>query len=73
MVIKFDKKEKKTICFNSISSNHCWVWYTPFILTNQRETFTLQDEKSKNQYTIDVIYDDETNRILCNESSSLYK
>ena len=27
-----------------------------------------QDEQNRNQYTIDVIYDDETNRILCNQN-----
>ena len=68
MVIKFDKKRRRL--FVLILSLLIIVGYgiRSFILTNQRETFTLQDEKSKNEYTIDVIYDDETNRILCNES-----
>ena len=39
-----------------------------FRLTNQRETFSIKDTKNKNEYTIDTIYDDETNRILCNQS-----
>ena len=68
MVINFDKKRRRIfviILSLLIIIGSC---IRTFILTNQRETFTLQDEKNKNEYTIDVIYDDETNRILCNES-----
>ena len=68
MVIKFDKKRRRLffiiLCLLAILGT-CLRTY---ILANQRETFTLQDEKNKNEYTIDVIYDDETNRILCNQT-----
>lgn len=68
MVIKFDKKRRRlfVIILSLLVIVGCSV--RNFILTNERETFTLQDEKNKNEYTIDVIYDDETNRILCNET-----
>ena len=68
MVIKFDKKRRRlfVIILSLLVILGCSV--RNFILTNERETFTLQDEKNKNEYTIDVIYDDETNRILCNET-----
>lgn len=68
MVIKFDKKRRRlfVIALALLIILGCTI--RTFILSNQRETFTLQDEKNKNEYTIDVIYDDETNRILCNES-----
>ena len=68
MVIKFDKKRRRLFVIILALLIIIGGAIRAFILTNQRETFTLQDEKNKNEYTIDVIYDDETNRILCNES-----
>lgn len=68
MVIKFDKKRRRLFFIILALLIIIGGSIRTFILTNQRETFTLQDEKNKNEYTIDVIYDDETNRILCNES-----
>lgn len=68
MVIKFDKKRRRLFVIILALLIIIGGGLRTFILTNQRETFTLQDEKNKNEYTIDVIYDDETNRILCNES-----
>ena len=68
MVINFDKKRRRLffiiISFLIIIGGSIRI----FILNNQRETFTLQDAKDNTEYTIDVIYDEETNRILCNES-----
>ena len=68
MVIKFDKKRRRLfiIILSLLIIVGCLI--RNFILTNERETFTLQDIKNRNEYTIDVIYDDETNRILCNET-----
>lgn len=68
MVIKFDKKRRRLFVVILALLIIIGGSIRTFILTNQRETFTLKDEKNKNEYTIDVIYDDETNRILCNES-----
>lgn len=68
MVIKFDKKRRRFFVIILALLIIIGGATRTFILTNQRETFTIQDEKDKNEYTIDVIYDDETNRILCNES-----
>ena len=68
MVIKFDKKRRRFFCIILALLIIIGGATRTFILTNQRETFSIQDEKDKNEYTIDVIYDDETNRILCNES-----
>ena len=68
MVIKFDKKRRRLFVIILALVIIIGGATRTFILTNQRETFTIQDEKNKNEYTIDVIYDDETNRILCNES-----
>ena len=64
MVIKFDKKRRRlfVIILSLLVILGCSV--RNFILTKERETFTLQDEKNKNEYTIDVIYDDETNRCV---------
>lgn len=68
MVIKFNKKRRILFAITVAFLIIIGIGINTFILTNQRETFTIQDEKNKNEYTIDVIYDDETNRILCNES-----
>lgn len=68
MVIKFDKKRRRILVIILALLIIIGGAIRTFIHTNQRETFTIQDEKNKNEYTIDVIYDDETNRILCNEN-----
>lgn len=68
MVIKFDKKRRRLFVIILALLIILGGSIRTFILSNQRETFTIQDSKDKNEYTIDVIYDDETNRILCNES-----
>lgn len=68
MVIKFDKKRRRLFVIIVALLIIIGGSVRTFVLTNQRETFTLQDEQNKNQYTVDVIYDDETNRILCNQS-----
>lgn len=68
MVIKFDKKRRRLFVIVLALLIILGGAIRTFILSNKRETFSLQDEKNKNEYTIDVIYDDETNRILCNES-----
>ena len=68
MVIKFDKKRRRLLVIILALLIIIGGAIRTFIHTNQRETFTIQDEKNKNEYTIDVIYDDETNRILCNEN-----
>ena len=68
MVIKFDKKRRRLFVIIVALLIIIGGSVRTFVLTNQRETFTLQDEQNRNQYTVDVIYDDETNRILCNQS-----
>ena len=68
MVIKFDKKRRRLFVIIIALLIIIGGSVRTFVLTNQRETFTLQDEQNRNQYTVDVIYDDETNRILCNET-----
>lgn len=68
MVIKFDKKRRRLCVIILALLIIIGGSIRTFMLTNQRETFTFKDEKNKNEYTIDVIYDDETNRILCNQS-----
>lgn len=68
MVIKFDKKRRRLFVIIIALLIIIGGSVRTFVLTNQRETFTLQDEQNRNQYTVDVIYDDETNRILCNQS-----
>ena len=68
LVIKFDKKRRRLFVIIVALLIIIGGSVRTFVLTNQRETFTLQDEQNRNQYTVDVIYDDETNRILCNQS-----
>lgn len=68
MVIKFDRKRRRLFFIILALLVIIGGSIRTFIQTNQRETFTIKDEKDKNKYIIDVIYDDETNRILCNES-----
>ncbi len=68
MVINFNKKKRRLFVIALSLLVIIGSFIRTYILTNQRETFTIQDEDNKNEYTIDVIYEDETNRILCNES-----
>ena len=68
MVIKFNKKRRRLFIIILAFLIIIGSIIRTFILTNQRETFTLSDEQNKNEYAIDVIYDDETNRILCNQN-----
>ena len=68
MVINFNKKKRRLFVIALSLLVIIGSFIRTYILTNQRETFTIQDEDKKNEYTIDVIYEDETNRILCNES-----
>ncbi len=68
MVIKFDKKRRRLFFIITMILIIAVSIFSMFMLTNKRETFSIQDEQNKNQYTIDVIYDDETNRILCNQT-----
>ncbi|MEG0855573.1 MAG: M1 family metallopeptidase [Terrisporobacter sp.] len=68
MVINFTKKKRRLFVIILALLIIITGVICTFIQKNERETFTLKDEKNKNQYTIDVILDDETNRILCNEN-----
>lgn len=68
MVINFDKKRRRLFVIILAFLVIIGGSIRTFRLTNQRETFSIKDTKNKNEYTIDTIYDDETNRILCNQS-----
>lgn len=68
MVINFNKKRRRLFVVILALLIIILGGIRTLIQTNERETFTLKDEKNKNQYTIDVILDDETNRILCNQN-----
>lgn len=68
MVINFTKKKRRLFILIVVFFIIVAFGISKFIQTNERETFTLKDEQNRNQYTMDVIFDDETNRILCNEN-----
>ena len=68
MVINFNKRNRKIVALILSLLIISIIGIKIFIQRNERETFTLKDEQNRNQYSIDVILDDETNRILCNET-----
>lgn len=68
MIINFTKKKRRLFIIILILSLIIAGGISTFVKTKDRETITLEYDENINQYDIDVILDDETNRIMCNEN-----
>ena len=68
MVINFTKKIRK-ITFLVLALIIAVGGGTYLVQSkNDTETFNIVEEKSINQYTIDVVFDDESKRLMCNQN-----
>lgn len=70
MVINFNKKIRRIIAFVSVAVIIAGGGVAYCLKENRQsiESFKIEDIENKNQYTMDVIFDDETKRLMCNQS-----
>ena len=72
MVINFTKKRRKLYIIALIILMIVTFGTSKFFNNTEQETISVQQIENRNNYTIDVIFEDETNRILCNENLVYY-
>ena len=68
MVINFNKKVRKILLIVFVFILLIGGSIYLHISKNALQTLNIKDEKSINRYTMDVIFDDESKRLMCNQN-----